>query len=279
VRELPQPFATFGGWGAGALVSLVQTPSAPVIVGSWESGGAGLDIALWHPKGERWVRAPSAGTSLASTATALVSARGATAAGDGVLVVGSVTLLGNEVRQRAAVWWSPGPDAKFSRTELPADGSLAEAHAASCSGTGRCAVVGVVDGRLRGWWVGAHGAVSPMGLPALAVGEHDLLCAPLLSSGEASVLLASGGVLQVLTVSGGGSAGGSEGASGGGGESASGGEAASGASGGGGDGIRQQSGPPARLVRSTARTASGTFVVLEDPAGVARLVRLTAEPG
>ena len=44
----------------------------------------------------------------------------------------------------------------------------------------------------------------------------------------------------------------------------------------GGDGIRQQTGPPARLVRSTARTASGTFVVLEDPAGVARLVRLDA---
>ena len=67
VRELPQPFATFGGWGAGALVSLVQTPSAPVIVGSWESGGAGLDIAVWHPRGERWVRASSAGTALAST--------------------------------------------------------------------------------------------------------------------------------------------------------------------------------------------------------------------
>src|SRR5215203_1892929 len=46
VRELPQPFETFGGYGAGALVTLVQTPSAPVVVGSWESGGAGLDIAL-----------------------------------------------------------------------------------------------------------------------------------------------------------------------------------------------------------------------------------------
>ena len=137
VRELPQPFATFGGWGAGALVALVQTPGAPVIVGSWESSGAGLDIALWHPKGERWVRASSAGTSLASTSTALVSARGAAAAGDGLLVVGSVTLLGNGVRQRAAVWWSPTPDAKFIRTELPADGSLAEAHAASLDTTRR----------------------------------------------------------------------------------------------------------------------------------------------
>ena len=244
VRELPQPFATFGGWGAGALVALVQTPGAPVIVGSWESSGAGLDIALWHPKGERWVRAPSAGTSLASTSTALVSARGATAAGDGLLVVGSVTLLGNGVRQRAAVWWSPTPDAKFSRTELPADGSLAEAHAASCNGAGRCAVVGVVDGLLRGWWVGAHGAVSDMDLPPLAVGEHDLLTAPLLGAGGATVLLASGGRLVVLDVA--------------------------------GDRVTRRDGPPARLVRSAARTASGTFVVLEEPAGTARLVRLDA---
>ncbi len=244
VRELPQPFATFGGWGAGALVALVQTPGAPVIVGSWESSGAGLDIALWHPKGERWVRASSGGTALASTSTALVSARGATAAGAGLLVVGSVTLLGIGVRQRAAVWWSPKPDAKFSRTELPADGSLAEAHAASCNGTGRCAVVGVVDGRLRGWWVGAHGAVSDLDLPPLAVGEHDLLTAPLLGAGGASVLLASGGRLVVLDVA--------------------------------GERVTRRDGPPARFVRSAARTASGTFVVLEDPAGTARLVRLDA---
>jgi hypothetical protein len=40
------------------------------------------------------------------------------------------------------------------------------------------------------------------------------------------------------------------------------------------DGIRQQTGPPARLVRSAARTATGDYVVLEDPAGTARLVRL-----
>ena len=41
-------------------------------------------------------------------------------------------------------------------------------------------------------------------------------------------------------------------------------------------GVRQQTGPAARLVRSTARTASGAFVVLEDPTGAARLVRLVA---
>jgi hypothetical protein len=244
VRELPQPFATFGGWGAGALVSLVQTPSAPVVVGSWESGGAGLDIALWHPKGERWLRASSAGTPLASTATDLVSARGATADRDGVLVTGSVTLLGDgSVTQRPAVWRSPGPNGPWTRTDLPGEGSLGEAHAAACDDTGRCTVVGAVDGTLRGWTVGADGSVSPLALPALAVGEHDLLTAPLLGGGEPTVVLASGGVLRVLTV--------------------------------GGDGIREAAGPPARVVRSAARTGTGDYVVLEDTAGSARLVRLT----
>ena len=181
VRELPQPFATFGGWGAGALVSLVQTPSAPVVVGSWESGGAGLDIALWHPEGERWVRASSAGTALASTATDLVSARGATADREGLLVVGSVTLLGEgSVTQRAAVWRAPGPDGPWTRTDLPGDGALGEAHAAACDAGGTCTVVGVVDGTLRGWTLRPEGAPGILALPALAVGEHDLLTAPLL---------------------------------------------------------------------------------------------------
>ncbi len=84
--------------------------------------------------------------------------------------------------------------------------------------------------------------MSALALPALAVGEHDLLPAPLLRGPEATVLLASGGALRVLTVS--------------------------------GDGIREQTGPPARAVRSTARTATGDHVVLEDPGGTARLVRL-----
>jgi hypothetical protein len=247
VRELPQPFATFGGWGAGALVSLVQTPSAPVVVGSWESGGAGLDIALWHPEGERWVRASSAGTPLASSATVLVSARGATSDRAGLLVVGSVTLLGDgSVTQRPAAWRSPGPDGPWSRTDLPGDGALGEAHAAACDATGRCTVVGAVDGVLRGWTLGADGTVAGLGLPALAVGEHDLLTAPLLGGDGPTVVLASGGSLVVLTVTPGG--------------------------------VTRADGPPARLVRSAARLpgADGaTYLVLEDPAGKARLVRPT----
>ena len=257
VRELPQPFATFGGWGAGALVSLVQTPTAPVVVGSWESGGAGLDIALWHPRGERWVWASSAGTPLASTPTDLVSARGAASDRDGVLVVGSVTLLGNgSVGQRPAVWRSPGPSGPWTRTDLPGDGALGEAHAASCDASGRCTVVGVVDGALRGWTVPADGPPAALALPALPVGEHDLLVAPLPGAQGPTVLLASGGSLVELTVQG---------------------VPGDGSATGGGR-VARRDGPPARLVRSAARLpgADGaTYVVLEDPAGSARLVRLS----
>jgi hypothetical protein len=261
VRELPQPFATFGGWGAGALVSLVPTPSAPVIVGSWESGGAGLDIALWHPEGDRWVRASSAGTALASTATELVSARGAAADRAGLLVVGSVTSLGDgRVTQRPAMWRAPGPNGPWTRTDLPGEGALGEAHAAACDEQGRCTLVGAVDGSLRGWVLGADGSTSPLALPALAVGEHDLLSAPLLGDATSTVLLASGGSLQVLTVPDGASAGGTSTGS---------------ASGAPGDGIRQATGPRARGVRSAARTSAGDYLVLEDPAGTARLVRLS----
>ncbi|MFL6169296.1 MAG: hypothetical protein ACJ711_06450, partial [Ornithinibacter sp.] len=155
-------------------------------------------------------------------------------------------------------------------------GALGEAHAASCDGAGRCTVLGVVDGTLRGWALAADGSVTALALPALAVGEHDLLTAPLLGDGDATVLLASGGALQVLTVrlgASGAAVDGSSGSPGGTAASASGSPSGAGAE--GSSGIRQQTGPVARLVRSAARTASGTFVVLEDPAGTARLVRLT----
>ena len=78
------------------------------------------------------------------------------------------------------------------------------------------------------------------------------------------MLLASGGVLRVLTVSGDR---GGDGADDDGGGDDGGGEV---------DGTRERTGPPARVVRSAARTDTGDYVVLEDPSGAARLVRLNA---
>ena len=153
------------------------------------------------------------------------------------------------------MWRAPGPDGPWTRTDLPGDGSLGEAHSATCDEAGRCTVVGEVDGTLRGWALAGDDTVTPLGLPTLAVGEHDLLPAPLLRGEESTVLLASGGVLRMLDCEPAASA------------------AAAAAS---GDGIRQWTGRPARAVRSAARTATGDYVVLEDPSGAARLVRLTA---
>ena len=94
-----------------------------------------------------------------------------------------MTLLGEgSVTQRPAVWRSPGPSGPWTRTDLPGDGALGEAHAASCDGAGRCTVVGVVDGTLRGWRLAADGSATALALPGLAVGEHDLLTAPLLEN-------------------------------------------------------------------------------------------------
>ena len=126
--------------GAGvrvALVSLVQTTSGPVIVGSWQSAGAGLDIALWHPSGERWVRSPSTGTPLASTGAELVSPRGATADLDGVLRRRLRDPAQGEQRDpAAAVWRVARPDGPWTRTDLPHDGSLGQADAAACDDIG-----------------------------------------------------------------------------------------------------------------------------------------------
>ena len=60
---------------------------------------------------------------------------------------------------------------------------------------------------------------------------------------EATVVLASGGVLVVLEVR--------------------------------GDDVVQRTGPAARAVRSAARAASGDHVIVEDPDGTARLVRFS----
>ncbi len=105
--------------------------------------------------------------------------------------------------QRAAVWRAPGPDGPWTRTDLPGDGALGEAHGAACDAGGTCTVVGVLDGTLRGWTLPPEGAPGILALPALAVGEHDLLTAPLLGDAGPTIVLASGGTLRVLTVAGG----------------------------------------------------------------------------
>ena len=159
--------------------------------------------------------------------------------------------LGDPARRRQR---HPAPGrVAVTRARRPVDahrparrGSLGEAHAAACDDTGRCTVVG--RGRRDAARLGLAADGSVVGArrcPALAVGEHDLLPAPAARRrrGRRWCWPPAGGCAcsrWAATASG------------------------------------QQTGPPARVVRSAARTATGDYVVLEDPAGAARLVRLAA---
>ncbi|MGL4744387.1 MAG: hypothetical protein ACRCXL_08370, partial [Dermatophilaceae bacterium] len=180
VRELTQPFQTFGGWGAGEVNGYLRTPGGEAIIGSWE-GSTGLDIAVWRFAGERWTRTPTAaGSALASTTQQLAGARRAAPRGAGAIASGSVTeLRPGSVRLRPAVWLTDSLDAPWRRVDLPSSAAFADAHAAGCS-SDRCTVVGQADGRLVAWLVAADGEVTPVeGLPPVGVGDKVQLLAPM----------------------------------------------------------------------------------------------------
>ena len=75
LREQEQVFSTFGGWGAGEQLGVIPTDAGPMLLGSWESKGAGLDADIWLPVGREWIRQDPQGTPLASTSTLLVGPR------------------------------------------------------------------------------------------------------------------------------------------------------------------------------------------------------------
>lgn len=177
VTERPQPFETFGGWEAGELVDAVATYERTYLVGSWR-GSTALDVAVWRADGTRWVREDSAATPLASTPTELVGVAAARSTGPGILVVGSVTRLGEQagsatpagsagagpsagggVRRVAAAWRSARGSSQWVRIDLPDAGATSEARSAACDPQG-CAVAGVSDGRYALWWVPATGEPS-----------------------------------------------------------------------------------------------------------------------
>jgi hypothetical protein len=178
VVEYPQRFEAFGGWGAGSVVGLVTTSTVPIIVGSWESRLSGQDAAVWLPEGNRWIRQSSAGTALESTPKALVGARSAAQDGGGVVLSGSLTLLGSgSVTVRPAAWRSPGATGPWRRIDLPAGSQSGEAHAAACQG-GTCLMVGQVGGRLAAWELRGDSAGAVAGIPAWPVSEGEHVIPP-----------------------------------------------------------------------------------------------------
>ena len=151
--EHPQTFETFGGLGAGALTGIVLTADGPVIAGTWSAvSGRGLDAAVWLPKGDRWVRQPSAGTPLADNDKVQVNPRAAAARSQTVIITGSLVTFPGP-RQTASVWTWPSRADEWSVTRLPEAGEFSEGLAARCAEA--CWVSGYVDGQVALWQVGA----------------------------------------------------------------------------------------------------------------------------
>ena len=208
VDELPQSFYAFGGWGAGELVEAVITPGGDALVGSWGGAKAGLDAAVWTFADRVWTRQDPAGTALESTATVLVGPRGATRDGAGILVAGSALHLDEGVRQTAAVWRSAGVNSGWHRIDLPDVGDHSEAVAARCGDAttpNGCVVAGQVEERLAVWAVDGDHATRLTGVPDLAVGDQDVVPAPV-TSGSTTVLVSPNGATAALLSRAGGSA-------------------------------------------------------------------------
>jgi hypothetical protein len=206
LREDVQTFETFGGPAAGGLSAVVAPPNGPpLLLGSRVGdGGSGLDVALWHYRDRRWIRRPSAGTSLAATPDQQPAAHGMTTRGAGLVIAGSVTTFADGVRTRPAVWTSPGTDGPWTQQMLPAaKDQLGEAQAAACDRDGSCLVTGYVGDRLAAWAVSVAGDVSSVAVPDVATDGAPALLAhrdaegwaiavPDASSGRSRVLVQDG---------------------------------------------------------------------------------------
>jgi hypothetical protein len=201
VTELPQSFYAFGGWGAGDLVDAVITPGGDALIGSWGGAKAGLDAAVWTFADPVWNRQDPAGTALESTATLLVGPRGATSDGGGILVTGSALHLDNGVNQTAAVWRSSGVNTGWHRIDLPDVGTHSESVSARCGGSGAtvCLVAGQVDGQLAVWSLDGDAVRRQIGIPALAVGDQDVVPAPLTTGGTTLVVSPNGATAALLS--------------------------------------------------------------------------------
>ena len=165
VRELPQPFATFGGWGAGALVSLVQTPSAPGrrrVVGERRRRARHRPLA--PARASAGCGPPRPARRWRARPPTLVSARGATADRDGR----AGRRLGDPARRTAASASGRrcgGRRARTARGRAPtcrATARWARPTRRPATTLGRCTVVGAVDGTLRGWTLAADGTVAAL---------------------------------------------------------------------------------------------------------------------
>ncbi|MFI5731065.1 hypothetical protein ACIA49_13160 [Kribbella sp. NPDC051587] len=179
LQEHPQSFDTFNGLSAGEMSSAVLTPAGEALTGSWEGVVTGLDAAVWLPQANnKWLRQNSAKTPLQNTKNLLVGTGYATAYGDGLLLAGSqVRLEPNVVQQGAAVWRSQKLAQGWTRVELPDPGDRSQANTATCTTT--CVISGFVENKLAIWRYDGTKAQRLSGVPAIPVGDKDVLPPPL----------------------------------------------------------------------------------------------------
>ncbi|ONI75075.1 hypothetical protein ALI144C_40650 [Actinosynnema sp. ALI-1.44] len=175
ITEKVQGFSTFGGWGAGELTGAVLTPSTPMLVGSWQSAKAGLDVAVWTPDGDTWTRRDSAGTELQSDRHTLNFANGVAPYGKGALLAGMRLTDGREIPM---VWQPAASGTGWTATSLPDGGKLGVVSAIRCWGA-VCGAAGSVDGTLALWRL-ADGVWKRLpGTPPIPVKDSDKLAPPL----------------------------------------------------------------------------------------------------
>lgn len=192
MAEQPQAFSTFGGLGAGDLVDGVLPATGPLLVGTWQSHGAGLDPSLWTTDGTTWTRRSSTGTPLESTKAALKFPMAATSHGAEVLVAGWQLVKGV---QQPVVWTVHA--ATVTTSVLPDAGRLGNAITVTCADT--CSVAGRVDGRLAVWQGGGNAWRRVADVPEVPVGDKDRPPPPL---GD-TLVYADRGAVRIATLGGG----------------------------------------------------------------------------
>ena len=194
IDEQEQTFDVFHGWGAGTLVAAAFVGTAPVLVGSWQSEAAGLDIAVWLLHGSTWTRQRSTGTELASSTTSMVQAADA-CGGDRLMIAGQAIDL-NPLRARPVAWTSTDPRAGWLRVDLPCDAASATAQSVAAHPDGWL-VTGRSDAALAAWTIGTDLTAKPLDLPSLpGDGPTHAAAAP---DGTLLITAGDGTTVQVLT--------------------------------------------------------------------------------
>lgn len=168
LTEREQPFDVFHGWGAGTLTAAAFAGGTPVLLGSWQSDTAGLDVVRWLPAGDRWARQPSTGTPLAATRDSMPQLHAA-CGGDRLLAVGQVIELA-PLRTRAVAWTCTDPRQDWTRIDLPHDSADATARAVAVLPDGWL-VAGRDGGALAAWTVGHDLTVHRLDLPGQSAGD------------------------------------------------------------------------------------------------------------